>query len=49
MVETIKEVAKNTLGMSTWNVNEHKKSWWLNEIRAKVKTKQTLLQRAFTM
>ncbi|KAE8684196.1 myosin-J heavy chain-like isoform X2 [Hibiscus syriacus] len=42
MTHSIREVGKNTIGLSTGKVNEHKESWWWNdEVQTKVKTKQT--------
>ncbi|KAE8703022.1 CYP749A22 protein [Hibiscus syriacus] len=42
MANSIREVGKNTLGLSTGKVKEHKESWWWNdEVQTKVKTKQT--------
>ncbi|KAE8676336.1 General transcription factor IIE subunit 1 isoform 3 [Hibiscus syriacus] len=41
MANSIREVGKNTLGLSTGRVKEHKESWWWNdEVQTKVKTKQ---------
>ncbi|KAE8696948.1 Methylcrotonoyl-CoA carboxylase subunit alpha [Hibiscus syriacus] len=42
MANSIREVGKNTLGLSTGKAKEHKESWWWNdEVQTKVKTKQT--------
>ncbi|KAE8722033.1 Phosphoenolpyruvate/phosphate translocator 2 isoform 2 [Hibiscus syriacus] len=42
MTNSIREVGKNTLGLSTGKAKEHKESWWWNdEVQTKVKTKQT--------
>ncbi|KAE8661215.1 Detected protein of unknown function [Hibiscus syriacus] len=38
----VREVGKNTLGLSTGKVNDHKESWWWNDkVQTKVKNKQT--------
>ncbi|KAE8668068.1 Armadillo repeat-containing protein LFR [Hibiscus syriacus] len=42
MANSIREMGKNTLGLSTGKAKEHKESWWWNdEVQTKVKTKQT--------
>ena len=42
MADTIREMAKTTLGISKGKAKEHRESWWLNEeVRAKIKKKQT--------